>query len=82
MVDAEQDVLDAEPEIGGGDREPARRGRHDEGGLRRRQPRRLRVAVQPLEAHQHVGAARGEPVDARSSAGQPAGHAARVQRST
>ena len=62
VVDAEHDVLDAEPKIAPRDFDLALRGLDHEGRRRGGEPDGLRGAVLPLQAHEHVRADRLEAV--------------------
>ena len=73
MIEAEQDVLDAEPQVGRRDREPARRRLHDEAGGSRRETRHLRRAVTALDAHQGIRQRRLETGDLDRLADEPSG---------
>ncbi len=72
MVDARQDVLDAEHSISAGDLQRTRRGFHDERRSGRREPRDLRGAVETFQTHEHVGRRRAETGDVNRAAGQSA----------
>ena len=73
MVDAREDVLDAEHDVRAGDLQRARRGFHDERRSGRREPRDLRGAVETFQTHEHVGRRGGETGDVNRAAGQSAG---------
>ena len=72
MVDAGQDVLDAEHGVSAGDLQRARRGFDHERRSGRREPRDLRGAVETFQAHEHVGHRRAETGDVNRAAGQSA----------
>ena len=63
MIDAEQDVLDAEREVGGGDRPSALTGGNPRPRRSRRQPFDPLAAVGERHAHQRVGHGARQPFD-------------------
>jgi hypothetical protein len=73
MIDAQQDVLDAEHEVGAGDLQRARHGVHHERRRRRREADDLRGSVAAFHAHEHIGHRRAETGDMNRAAGQTAG---------
>ena len=70
MVEAEEDVLDAELEVSAGRLERARRRNDRERRRARRQPRGLRGAVEPFEANQDVSQGGAEAADGDRGSGQ------------
>ena len=73
VVEAEQDVLDAEAQVRPGEGEGARGGGHHERRRRRRQAVGLLRAVAALDAEQDVGERRAEALHGDGMAIEPAG---------
>ena len=72
MIDASENVFDAEHEVGAYDGQRARCGLHDKRRSRRREPRDCRRAVEPLLTNYHLGRGGAETGDVDRAAGQPA----------
>ena len=73
VIDAAQDVLDAEHQVGPGDLASARSALDDELRPLRQQALDLAGAVAAFDAHDHVGDAAGDAVDGERLPGEPAG---------
>lgn len=71
MVDAEEDVLHAEPKVGSRHLRRAGRRLDDERWPCRREPGDLRAALEALHPDEHVGQGRREPGDVNGTSGQP-----------
>ena len=72
MVDADQDVVNTEDEVGPGDAGGVRRRLDDERGLLRQESRHLGRAVLAFDARQHIGDGTWQPVDPYCAVGEAA----------